>query len=82
MLFAYADIKGRIKRISLHKNIVDNKALEEIEHTDRERSKCYNYYTGKVWGAADSHYLCINSAALGVDQTVKLIRFFIGKKLK
>jgi cytidylate kinase len=79
-IFVYADIKDRIKRISLHKNITDNKALKEIERADRERSKYYNYYTGKVWGATDSYHLCINSSALGIDKTVELIRFFIGKK--
>jgi len=79
-VFVYADIKDRIKRISLHKNITDNKALEEIEHVDRERSKYYNYYTGKVWGAADSYHLCINSSILGIDETAELIRFFIERK--
>ncbi|OEG71088.1 cytidylate kinase [Candidatus Endomicrobiellum trichonymphae] len=79
-VFVHADIKDRIKRISLHKNITDNKALEEIEHVDRERSKYYNYYTGKVWGAADSYHLCINSSILGIDETAELIRFFIERK--
>jgi cytidylate kinase len=81
-IFVYADIKDRIKRISLHKNIIGSKALKEIERTDKERSKYYNYYTGKVWGAVDSYHLCINSSALDVNEVVELVRFFIEKKLK
>ena len=81
-IFVYADIKDRIERISLYKNITENKALEEIERSDRERSKYYNYYTGKVWEETNSYHLCINSSVLGIDKTTEFIHTFIEKKLK
>lgn len=81
-IFVYADIKDRIEHISLYKNITENKALEEIERSDRERSKYYNYYTGKVWEETNSYHLCINSSVLGIDKTTEFIHTFIEKKLK
>ncbi|MCA6084677.1 AAA family ATPase [Candidatus Endomicrobiellum agilis] len=81
-VFICADIEDRIERISLYKNITENKALEEIERSDRERSKYYNYYTGKVWEEAISYHLCINSSVLGIDKTAEFIRTLVEKKFK
>ncbi|MDR2472606.1 MAG: cytidylate kinase-like family protein, partial [Tannerella sp.] len=38
------------------------------------RSAYYNYYTGKIWGAAASYDLCLNSSTLGVDKVIEVIR--------
>jgi cytidylate kinase len=72
-VFISAEMDDRIKRIAEKENIPANKAKDLIEKTDKKRSGYYNYYSNKVWGAADSYHLCINSSYLGIDETVNYI---------
>jgi cytidylate kinase len=81
-IFICADMDDRIKRIIRKQNITENKAAELIEKTDKKRASYYNYYSNKVWGAADSYHLCINSSVLGIDGTVEAIRDFAVKMFK
>ncbi|MDR2251258.1 MAG: cytidylate kinase-like family protein [Endomicrobium sp.] len=81
-IFLYADKKDKIKRISLKNNISQQEAEKLIGHKDKERAKYYNYYTQKLWGAAESYNLCVNSSILGIDETSCFIRYFIEKKFK
>ena len=79
-LFVSADIDDRIKRIAEKENLPENKAKELIEKTDKKRASYYNYYSNKVWGAASSYHLCINSSFLGIDESVDFIKEFAEKK--
>ena len=80
-IFITADAEDRVKRVALDKKITLEKAHEVIEKTDKKRSEYYNYFSNKVWGAAESYHLCINSSVLGIDETVAFIRRFIEQKL-
>ena len=79
-LFVSADIDDRIKRIAEKENLPKNKAKELIEKTDKKRASYYNYYSNKVWGAASSYHLCINSSFLGIDESVDFIKEFAEKR--
>jgi cytidylate kinase len=79
-VFISADINDRVKRIAEIQKIPENKALDLIEKMDKKRAGYYNYYSNKVWGAAGSYHLCINSSFLGIDETVSFIRQFAEKK--
>lgn len=80
-VFISANIEDRIKRVAQDQQLSTEKAEEVIEKTDKKRSEYYNYYSNKVWGAAESYHLCINSSVLGIDETVAFIRQFIEQKL-
>jgi cytidylate kinase len=79
-VFISANMDDRIKRIAEKENMPENKAKDLIEKTDKKRSGYYNYYSNKVWGAAESYHLCINSSFLGIDDTVTFIIQLIKKK--
>lgn len=81
-VFISANLNDRIKRVAGIQNIPENKARIKIEKTDRERARYYNYFSGKVWGVADSYHLCINSSVLGIDDTVEFICQFTEKRFK
>lgn len=81
-VFISANTEDRIKRVVQTQQLSKEKAQEVIEKTDKKRAEYYNYYSNKVWGAAESYNLCINSSVLGIDETVTFIRLFIEKKLK
>ncbi|MDD5508143.1 MAG: cytidylate kinase-like family protein [Bacteroidales bacterium] len=79
-VFITADIYDRVQRIKEIKMVSAAKAREIIEKTDKKRSGYYNYFTGKVWGAAESYHLSINSSVLGIDDTVEFFITFVKKR--
>jgi len=79
-VFISANLNHRISRIAKLQQLSENKARELIEKTDKKRASYYNYYSNKIWGAAESYHLCINSSVLGIDETVKFILEFAEKK--
>ena len=81
-VFITADTEDRIKRVAQTYQLSLDKAQELIVKTDQKRAEYYNYYSNKVWGAAGSYHLCINSSVLGMDQTVAFITQFIKQRLK
>ncbi len=81
-IFISAPLEDRIKRICKTTKITPEKAEEIIVKTDRERASYYNYYSYKVWGAASTYHLCIDSSILGTDETVSFIKLFIKKRFE
>ena len=80
-LFICADTDDRTKRVAEIEHLTLEKASELIEKTEKKRAEYYNYFSNKVWGAAGSYHLCINSTQLGIDDTVTFIHRFIEQKL-
>jgi hypothetical protein len=80
-IFITANTEDRVKRVVEYQQLTEEKARETIEKMDKKRAGYYNYYSNKVWGAAESYHLCINSSVLGIDGTVAFIRRFIEQKL-
>lgn len=81
-VFITAPMEDRIKRLCASKHIAADAAEEHISKVDKKRSEYYNYYSYKAWGMAASYHLCVDSSALGVDETVLFIETFVRKKLK
>jgi cytidylate kinase len=76
-LFIYADEYFKIKRVMDIYDLDESKARDMINKKDKQRQSYYNYYTNRKWGKADTYDLCINSAVLGIDGSVKLIKQFV-----
>ncbi|MDR2192221.1 MAG: cytidylate kinase-like family protein [Endomicrobium sp.] len=81
-VFICADFEDRIKRVCEKENITKEKAAQILEKTDKERAKYYGNYTGKVWGAASSYHLCVNTSRFGVEPAADLIKEFVKKRLE
>lgn len=81
-IFITADKEDRVRRVAQTYQLSLDKAEELIAKTDKKRAEYYNYYSNKVWGAAGSYHLCINSSVLGMDETVAFITQFIQQRLK
>lgn len=80
-IFICADMEDRIKSIAEGQKDGIEKVREKIEKTDKQRAKYYNFYSNKIWGAASSYHMCINSSLLGIDATAEFIHSFASKKL-
>ena len=79
-VFISADMSDRIRRVVAVQKITESKAEEFIQKMDKKRADYYSYFSGKVWGAAQSYDLCVNSSFLGIDDTVSFIRVFAEKR--
>lgn len=78
-VFISASTEDRIRRAMEYNHVEEKEAEEYIQKADKSRASYYNYYTDKIWGAAESYDLCINSSVYGIDRTVEFIRSFIGR---
>lgn len=81
-VFIHADMDFRVKRVkedTTHSKKFkdDNKAIDFINKTDKQRANYYNYYSSKKWGDARSYDLSINSSQLGIDKTVDVLISYI-----
>ena len=79
-VYLYADMQSRIARIARRHDVTDSKAKDLIQKTDKGRASYYNYYTNKKWGEATGYDLCLNTASLGIDGTIHMIREFVAYK--
>lgn len=76
-IFISASPEDRIRRAMEYNHTEEKEALEYIHKADKSRASYYNYYTDKIWGAAESYDLCINSSLYGIEKTVEYIKAFI-----
>ncbi|MGL4791490.1 MAG: AAA family ATPase [Anaerotignaceae bacterium] len=76
-VFITADMESRIKRAIEYYDLDPAKAEDIIIKTDKQRASYYNFYSGKKWSQVNSYDLCINSAKLGIDNSVKLIADYV-----
>lgn len=72
-----ADMEQRVKRISEKYELSESKAADLIQKEDKRRASYYNYYSSKKWGDGKSYDLCLDSAKLGIDGSIELIKKFI-----
>lgn len=67
----------RIKRAVEVYGINAKHAKDYVKRIDKQRIAYYNYYTDKRWGIPQNYHLCVDSSALGIDGTAKLLKGFI-----
>ena len=79
-VFISARMEDRSRRAVEYAHIEEKEAEEYIRKADKSRASYYNYYTDKIWGAAESYDLCISSSVYGIDETTAFIREFVSKR--
>lgn len=81
-VFVTASLEDRVARLCHQNQITNEQAEELIARTDKKRAEYYSYYSYKTWGSASTYHLCIDSSALGIDDTVTFVQEFAERKLK
>lgn len=76
-IFISAPLEDRVKRAKEVYGITEKHAEEYVKRIDKQRTSYYNYYTDRRWGMPWNYQLCIDSSALGIDGSVKLIQQFL-----
>lgn len=72
-VFIFAPIEDRVHRIMKREQMSEADALKKIMASDKGRGNYYFRFTDNKWGKAQNYDLCINSSALGIKKTAKLI---------
>ena len=62
------------------KGIGSSQAKHYIDKLDRYRENYYKYHTGRQWKRVENYDLCLDSAAIGLDNCVELIKTVIELK--
>ncbi len=78
-VYIYSDMEDRVSRATTYYNLSADRAQEQIQKTDKKRAAYYNFYTNLKWGRAENYDLSLNSAKIGVDGCVEVIRSFIAQ---
>lgn len=73
-VFVYADMQFRMQRMETLHGISEEKAIRQIRRMDKKRANYYNYFTDKKWGQVDNYTLAINTAEVGIDGAVEIIK--------
>lgn len=76
-VFIMGNMKDRVAEIMQRKGISEEKAKKLVREVDKDRSSYYRYYTDQIWGDAENYDICINSAKVGVDGAVAIIKAYI-----
>ncbi len=76
-VFIMADEGFRISTMMAKKNLTEDQAKKLIRQVDKDRSCYYRYYTDQIWGERQNFDLLLNSAKLGVDGCVRVIRAYL-----
>ncbi len=76
-VFIMADEDFRIRTMMERKKLSETEARKLIRQVDKDRASYYKYYTDQIWGERENFDLILNSAKIGVDGCVKLIKGYI-----
>lgn len=82
-LFIYSsDMNFKVNRKIKYEN--SSKAIIEkkIKQIDKQRAEYYKHFTTQTWGDRDNYDLCIDTAKLGVDETIDILEDYIKKRIK
>lgn len=76
-VFICADLDYRVRQIMERKGLSEEDARKEIKKVDHDRRLYHDNYAEKNWNDTDSYDLVINSAKLGPEKSVQVIKSYI-----
>ncbi len=75
-----APYEARVEREMARQGITRVQAVHYIDQLDRYREHYYTYHTGQRWQRPSNYDLCLDSAALGLDTCVDIIKLVVAQK--
>ena len=81
-LFVYAPHENCVKTVMDMFSVDEKEAEHTIRSIDKHRSTYYKYYTGNDWENAKNYDLCLNSAELGFEKCVQIVKDYLKIRLE
>lgn len=74
-LFVHAPMESCVKRIMGRdeENLTEDKARSKAAKVNKLRANYYNFYTDKIWGAAASYDISLDTSLMPMDDIVELV---------
>ena len=72
-VYLYADRQTCLKRIVEQYGVPAQQAEKVLQDTDRARAVYLKEYTDQVMGHSENYHLCLDSGALGIEHTVRIL---------
>ena len=76
-IFVYAPFESCVQTVMDMYTMERRAAEKTITSTDKHRSAYYKYYTGRDWDNAKNYDLSLNSADLGFQKCVEIIKGYL-----
>jgi cytidylate kinase len=72
-IFCYAPRDALAARVAARLGISIPDAAREVEQRNHQREQYVRRYWKRSWLAFDNYHLCINTGAMGIEETVALV---------
>lgn len=79
-VFIHADLKYRVNRMIRLHQLSEEKAERAVKRMDKKRANYYNYFTDRKWGIAENYTITINSAEVGIENAVEILKLLFEQK--
>ncbi len=76
-IFINGDMDCKVARIVKKYGLTDEEAREYIKKMDRKRKYYHNSHCDTKWGDSRNYELTINSSRLGIEDSVKMLIWYI-----
>lgn len=76
-LYCYAPIENCIKREQALSGLSDKECIKKIQKIDKHRAEYYKFYTGRDWNDARNYDLCLNTASMGYEELLEVVKSYI-----
>jgi cytidylate kinase len=76
-LFIHAPLDSCIKTLKEMYGTSEKEAVKQIASIDKHRAEYYKYYTGRDWQDAENYDLCLNTAMLGFEKCVEIVKAYL-----
>lgn len=76
-IFINGDMDCKVARIVKKYGLTDDEAREYIKKMDRKRKYYHNSHCDTKWGDSRNYELTINSSRLGIEDSVKMLIWYI-----
>ena len=76
-VFIMADEEYRIRTMMERRGLGEDAAKKLIRQVDKDRASYYKYYTDQIWGERQNYDLVVNSARVGVEGVVHVVKGYL-----
>ncbi len=73
-VYIFADMEARAKRIVEQYGESPVAPVKRLKDKDKRRAAYYNFYTDIKWGESENYDITLNSATLGIDKCVEIVK--------
>lgn len=80
-IYVHASREDCLKRLKGMMSGTEKELEKRIVTRDKHRAEYYQYYTGRNWTDAGNYDLCLNSADLGFETCVEIVKSYLKIRL-